>query len=192
MRLGTFVNTEISIDDVALHRLWTFTCAAEGEISAIGEVDVTQQGVHVTNMIHFMKQRASYGGTIIDYHALVELMEQYECREQDPRRLRFWFHTHGDMAAFFSHTDETTISKLTTVYGWDLLVAACFNRQGQTMWKVVSNSLELVPWSFTIPTDAPSCNEIAEVRPIINTLIRPLHTRFRLIRGRFGHGRYRI
>ena len=189
MILGTFVNTQISIDDAAIRRLWTYTCAADGEISAIGEVDVTSDGVHVPNMIHFTHQSGSYGSTRIDNHALVELMTRYDHEGRDPTRLRFWFHTHGDMEAFFSITDETTINKLVTTYGWSLLVAACFNRRGETMWKVVSNGLELAPWPFLIPTDAPSLDEVLAVLPIINELVQPLPTRFRLIRRRFGRGR---
>lgn len=153
----------VTIEPATLTALWGNVLSVDSEISCIGEVTTHGSVIKVLPTQHVLEQTNTWTKTEIEADALAKLMTQYIRERRSPSLLRFWWHSHGPMQAYFSGTDEDTIAKLAK-YCPDLFVAACFNNQGETYWRAVRNSFS-VDWRFTIPRGLrPSAAEVKELK----------------------------
>ncbi len=147
----------VTISEPAARKLWTYTCAAQGEISGIGEVEWDDTSIRIADIMHFLPQKGSDASKYLD-------------QGKSWKRLRFWFHTHGDMDAFFSYTDDSTIEKLSQRFP-DLFVAGVFNKRGKTRWRIVLNGEEH-DFEYRLPGEPPTEEELGEIRPEVNLIVK--------------------
>ena len=173
---------DVTMSPHMLRKLWTYACAAEGEISAIGEISIDGPLITVTDNIHLLKQDGTGGSTRLDMGAFAELCADYQATGKDPGSLRFWIHTHPHMSAFFSGIDDSTIEKLATMMDHPI-VAACFNTDGDTMWRIVDGDAQ-VDLTYKIPGKYPTRQEMDVVLPEIKGKVA--HNEF--FGGRFKYG----
>src|SRR5229473_3232308 len=56
----------VTISEPAARKLWTYTCAAQGEISGIGEVEWDDTSIRIADIMHFLPQKGSDASTELD------------------------------------------------------------------------------------------------------------------------------
>ncbi len=122
---------KIQVDAIAMQKLWTWVAMAKGEVSAIGTVNVIEEDevtiLRVTDF-HLLKQTCTESETELDPSALAKLLTKV-----DPRKLRCWVHSHGDMAVFWSGTDDETIEGLSN---GEWLLSLVVNKLHDTMMRL--------------------------------------------------------
>lgn len=97
---------------------------ADFEVSGFGTVTYDGKDFLVNDVI-LLKQEGGAAHTDIDPLSLSKA--QYELRGSEGE-LRFWWHSHVNMQAFMSGTDQATIKEIAQ-QGW--CVAAVFNKRGE-------------------------------------------------------------
>jgi hypothetical protein len=100
---------------------------ASGEMSCLGMADLVPGGFLVSQ-IFLLPQLAGPAEVEIDRDAIARLVADLDASGEDLTRLRFWHHSHGSIAAFFSSTDEATIRALSNGT-WSLALVS--NRAGE-------------------------------------------------------------
>lgn len=107
------LNIKIQISTEVLRKLWFWTQEADGEFSALGEVEQVLnektgriRALRVVDL-HLVKQSCNESETEMDSNSVCELMQKI-----DTDRLRIWVHSHGKITVFWSATDEKCIAGL--------------------------------------------------------------------------------
>jgi hypothetical protein len=124
--LGLVLPTE------AWTRIMTWVDLARDEVSGLGLVDPVTCGGKVVSYrvasVHLLEQVCSVAHTELDEEAVGKLMYELAVAGEDPSRLRFWWHSHGDGQPFWSSTDERTIETFGATAEW--YVSMVVNRRG--------------------------------------------------------------
>ena len=157
-RIGLGHVRELLIDPDLLRKLWALAAASATEISGFGEAHEVGGIIHIQKPFHVPEQEGSMVETKIGQEQLAPLITEYVKSGRSLQNLRFWFHTHGSMPAFFSATDEDTIRDLSSTM--PLFVAGVFNRRGDTMWRVVWHDVH-TEWEYEIEGGLLSTMELA-------------------------------
>jgi hypothetical protein len=112
-----------------MQKPWTWIDLANGEVSAIGTVDVIEDEVTILRVTDFflLKQTCSDVETELDQTALANLFS-----EVDPNKLRCWVHSHGDTSVFWSGTDDETIEGLSN---GEWMLSLVVNKYQETMMR---------------------------------------------------------
>ena len=125
----------IQVDATAIQKLWLWTDLAQGEVSALGIVDEIKDKdtrkveiLRVTDF-HLVNQICNDVETELDPEAIGQLMQEVD----DPARLRCWAHSHGTMGAFWSGTDDETISGLAN---GEWLLSLVVNKKREVMMRL--------------------------------------------------------
>ena len=110
---------------------------AKGEVSGLGLVtELTENGLiwafQVTDV--FLAEQSCNGSeTLISPEATARLMLDLDTRGFDTGRLKFWFHSHGDMKVFWSNTDDATIGGFRPK---DYFISQVVNKEGKELCRV--------------------------------------------------------
>lgn len=121
---------KVFILDKAREKVQFWVNQADIEVSGFGTAyyDKELDSIVVTDAWVLKQKTAGAAHTEIDGEALAALSE--EVAAIDPRlELRWWWHSHVNMQAFWSGTDTTTIKEL-GANGW--ISATVFNKRGET------------------------------------------------------------
>jgi len=118
------VGPSLFIDYMAYRKIMHFVNKSNFEVSGLGKVlfDEESNTVRVIDII-LLPQKNTQATTEIDEQAIAKAMFELKDAEGE---LRFWWHSHVDMATFWSHTDIETIERL-SAGGW--FVSSVFNQQ---------------------------------------------------------------
>ena len=112
------------------------------EISGLGRIEKDSQGNMVVTKVYLLDQENTSATTDIDAQAMAKLM--YETRE-DKGNLNFWWHSHVNMATFWSGTDMATIKQ----FGKNgYLLATVFNKQGDHRTAYFQGGTDFLPELF--------------------------------------------
>lgn len=118
----------LEIDDIVLQEVMHYVHASSFEVSGLGRVIHEMRGdvcvLRVTTC-HLLPQTNTSVHTEIDAEAVAKL--EYDGRN-DPGELRWWWHSHVQMAVFWSGEDRNTIAELSAP-GW--FAATVFNQKGE-------------------------------------------------------------
>lgn len=98
----------ILITPMARMKLDAYIRGAEGEISGLGQVEETAEGIKITD-VYLFKQICTGSTTDLDVSALSDALEEVIKDGKDPGSFKLWWHSHHDMGTFWSEKDETTI-----------------------------------------------------------------------------------
>lgn len=101
---------------------------APNEVSGFGLCSWNRELASVVIHRAFLsKQESGSATTELDATALSQLM--YQTRDE-PGELQWWWHSHANMATFWSNTDSDTIQTV-AANGW--LAATVFNKRGENL-----------------------------------------------------------
>lgn len=112
------------------------------EISGLGRIQKASNGDMVVSKIYLLDQKNTATTTDLDKNAVADL--QFASRE-DKGDLNFWWHSHVNMAAFWSGTDMATIKEF-GAKGY--LLATVFNKKGEYQTAYFQGSNGFLPELF--------------------------------------------
>lgn len=118
--------TRVIIEDHVYQEVMHYVNASDFEVSGVGNVIVEKtDGDTIFRVIscHLLPQVNTRAHTEIDAAAMAKL--EYQERAT-PGELRWWWHSHVDMAVFWSGEDRSTIEELSAA-GW--FTATVFNKK---------------------------------------------------------------
>ena len=97
----------VYITTKAFAKIVEFTMQCEEEISGFGKVECVEDGF-VINDSFILKQNVSGASTDIDTNELMKALMS----KRNTKNWRLWWHSHVNMEAFWSATDDETVEKL--------------------------------------------------------------------------------
>lgn len=93
---------------------WCRAGAEKGtEVSGLGLVKKTEDGFHIYDTF-LLKQKGGAAHTELDQDDILRLSRELHKKGVPLDRLRYWWHTHPKMAAFWSGTDDNTATDMAT------------------------------------------------------------------------------
>ena len=127
---------KLTAEDIRLYllpeveeRMRHYTELATGEVSGLGTVEEFDGGFLVTD-IFLPKQSCSPAGTELDQDSVATLIMELDQAGSDAGSLRFWWHSHGNLDAFWSNTDEACIMSLAN---GDYVLSLVTNKRGHLL-----------------------------------------------------------
>lgn len=180
--------TKVLMDNATMRKLWIWACAADSELSAMGEVSIEDGVLLVRPDVYLLKQEGTWGSTHLDMDALADLLADHMAAGKGTGRLKFWWHTHPNMSANFSYTDDDTIEKLSKLPGVSVTIASVFNTDGKTGWRLVVDGVSS-DFSFKIPGPKPTKEEMAEVKPMIKQFVNKKTSLWGGFSGRYNRAK---
>jgi len=143
----------IVITNKAFRKIKYLVDLCEYEISGFGTVERTDQNVFLIDNIFITKQFTSTSGDHVetDSEALNHFIYDLISKGGDPSKIKFQWHSHANIEAFFSSEDIDTIGNYTN----DFMISFVINKKGQCscrldIFKPFNLSLEL-PLFVKIP-----------------------------------------
>ena len=133
---------KVLINLPVLERIRYYVELARGEVSCLGTVERDGDNLVVTDLF-LPKQTCSGASTEMDPADVAALLVDLETQGIDPKTLRLWLHSHGEMQCFWSETDTETIRGLCND---GYLLSIVTNKKGATLARV--DVFEPIP--FTI------------------------------------------
>lgn len=121
--------TTLYIDPIVMKRINYYTQAASGEVSGLGIVSVDEKGRHVVNKVYLLEQESSGADTELKPEAISKLMVDMMKENEDPGKLKFWWHSHANMGVFWSGTDDTCAETLSKEFAFSLVVNKAGDRR---------------------------------------------------------------
>ena len=101
----------VLISAEAEQRIRHWVDLARGEVSGLGTVVPHNDGLLIEE-VYLLKQRCTGSHTELDDEAVAALLVELDAKGVDTGTVRFWWHSHGDLSAFWSGTDDSCIEGL--------------------------------------------------------------------------------
>lgn len=116
------------------------------EISGFGRISIKNEVIRIEE-IKIFKQICSAGGTVIDRYDVGEFWNNLD----DPSGWKLWWHSHGELQAYFSPTDHATMEERAEESDWGLSIVT--NRHGDIEVRIDFASpfryiIERIPWEI--------------------------------------------
>jgi len=140
----------------AMKRIMYYAEAADGEVSGLGTISKSGKRI-VVDKVFLLEQESSSGDTELDPEAISKLMGEMIKNNEDPAKLKFWWHSHGNMGVFWSGTDDECAETLSKEYAFSLVV----NKDREIRCRLDLHS----PFRLTI--DHIKMREISEENPTL-------------------------
>ncbi len=90
-------------------KLRAYVLAVTTEISFLGKVEKVNNNLVVLHDIYLLPQVVGSAHTVLDKEAMGRFYDDLMEKGEDPSSWKTWIHSHADMQAFYSGTDENTI-----------------------------------------------------------------------------------
>lgn len=169
---------EITMKDQVYRKILAYADLCSNEISALGSVQIENNKIMIDD-IHLFEQIVSGASTVMSQKDISQFLCDYIKNGKDPSALKFWWHSHVHMQAFWSGTDTDTINNFSS----DWMISMVSNKQGDfkirlDMFKPFRASFEDLP--LTIEYDR-SYNE--EVKNEIDSKVKSYYPFLPEIRG---------
>jgi hypothetical protein len=117
------METKIIIQHEVYTKIMHWVDKAVGEVSGLGKIQVAENGDLIVTSAILVEQQNTAASTDLDPGAVAKAM--FELKDT-PGELRFWWHSHVNMAVFWSGTDTATMQTL-GAHGWFL--STVFNKK---------------------------------------------------------------
>lgn len=129
---------EVLLDVAVFQKLKHWVALATGEVSGLGTVlevkdkagNVVQ---YIVDNIFLLKQRCTSADTVLDDASVGEFLYQMQQKGEDLSRIKFWWHSHGDLNTFWSTTDEENIQRLANSRS---LISLVTNHAGKILTRI--------------------------------------------------------
>lgn len=112
---------EVVIPEDVFAKMFAYVDAVEGEISGMGTVSV-KDGVYTVTDVWLLKQECTAASTKIEAAALADLRAEAYAQGKAPEGFQLWWHSHVNMATFWSGTDKSTMAELLVDVPWMLFI----------------------------------------------------------------------
>jgi hypothetical protein len=116
----------VYITPEARQRLDLYIQTADGEISGLGTVTRLGNDFLIT-AVHLFEQECTGASTELSSEDVSKFLLEAVRADIDPSGLKMWWHSHSNMGAFWSGTDEITASSFSN--GWMLSLVG--NKRGE-------------------------------------------------------------
>lgn len=123
---------KVVIDDMVYQKIMWWVNKSNNEVSGLGKVRRVGDVIHVIDVM-LLPQKNSGSTTDIEGDDVGKAMFELKDTEGD---LRFWWHSHVDMAVFWSGTDMDTMKKV-AAGGW--FVNTVFNKRREMRTAISMN-----------------------------------------------------
>lgn len=118
------------IDEQAWMKLKYYVQSTPGEISGLGKAEIDPEtGVITAVDFRIFEQVSSAAHTQISDEAQAKFMLELMQSGEDMVNWCIWWHSHGELSSFFSHTDVTTIN---SHQNQDFLISLVTNRRAES------------------------------------------------------------
>lgn len=164
---------QIKMADEAWQQFWRYTEIVDGEVGCFGYATISEESKEVVvDTIFLFPQEADTGSVDINDDALAFAINK-AIEDDRLNDLRFCIHSHGNMSAFWSGTDDDMIKKMGKTANW--FASAVFNKKrdavgridtftntpfGRCQW-TVGNKLDVVS-DASIQEDTATMAELAQ------------------------------
>ncbi len=138
---GPMTEHRVLIDFKVYQKIMHWVNKAQGEVSGLGKVIIDKGDYRVVDAI-LVEQQNTGASTELEPASVAKAM--YEMRET-PGHLNFWWHSHVNMAVFWSGTDIDTIREIGQ-HGF--VVATVFNKKNETRSALYVKAGEIIPEIF--------------------------------------------
>lgn len=125
---------KILIENNVATKLKYYTKLAPGEISGMGKTKVNEDGDIIFTDIMLFTQKCSGATTDIDDEALAKWMYELRTKGESLKDWNLWWHTHNDMAVFWSGTDDKCIKDHS--HGNNYLISLVTNKAGDYLGRL--------------------------------------------------------
>jgi len=133
--------------DVAWSKLQLAIHHCAKEVGWFGTVERTQSGNFLITDIFVLKQEVTAATTEIDGDALNALYEELFQQGKDPNQLRYWGHSHVNMAVSPSINDEEMVQEYVEDLGADdFFIRGIYNKRGASKVDVYIKQNEDMGW----------------------------------------------
>jgi hypothetical protein len=116
----------------ALKRVMYYARAADGEVSGLGTIVKDPTGRYIVDDVYLLEQESSAADTELNPESISKLMTDMMKKNEDPSRLKFWWHSHASMGVFWSGTDDTCAETLSREFAFSLVV----NKAGEKLCRL--------------------------------------------------------
>jgi len=136
-------DARIIIDETVYRKIYRWINASEFEVSGLGNivVDEDTNTIYVVDAI-LIKQENSRAETEMNANAINKAM--YDLRNAEGE-LRWWWHSHVNMPAFWSGTDTDTMKQLSE-HGW--FVSTVFNKMKEYQSAITQSFVPTSPSNY--------------------------------------------
>jgi|WetSurMetagenome_2_1015567.scaffolds.fasta_scaffold01396_27 hypothetical protein len=117
---------KVYITPEAKQRLDLYVDAVTGEISGLGRA-TCYKGVIFISEIYLLHQESSAGETELVPSAVADFINELIATQRDPGEVKVWWHSHANMGAFWSTTDDKTAENFSN--GW--MLSLVVNKKGE-------------------------------------------------------------
>lgn len=119
--VDTSEQLSVLVPEAVWDKMKAWVDLANGEVSGMGEVERSEDGkTYTVKDIWLAKQECSAGSTNLDGSAVAELRERLYTQGKALGGLKLWWHSHANMAVFWSGVDEATKAMLVKDSSWVL------------------------------------------------------------------------
>lgn len=178
---------EVTIAPQASARLDAYIKHASGEVSGLGLVEKDGDKFHITEVFLF-EQESSASDTELCQDDVSKFLVELATEGVDTSKLRLWWHSHANMATFWSSTDESNIRRINT----DWLLSVVGNKKGEYLARLdfispITLTLDDVP--FTVAAHLTEEEEAAIVQEIKDK-VTPVTYWYPYGKGSYGKSYY--
>jgi len=144
----------VFITPQAKQRLDLYIQLCPDEISGLGRVERLGEDFLITEVFLF-KQRATGASTELSEKDIAEWLTDLVRQGKDPSKIKLWWHSHASMGAYWSSTDEKTIS---SCFATDWMISLVGNKRGEycvrlDIYKPIRLTLDGLPLEVYWPED---------------------------------------
>lgn len=139
---GPMATTRVVINDEVYQKINHWIQKSPGEVSGLGKVTTEPDGTFRVIEAILVEQDNGAASTELDPTAVAKAM--YELRNH-PGHLNFWWHSHVNMAVFWSGTDIDTIREIGR-NGW--VLSTVFNKKRERLSAIYVKATDVLPEIF--------------------------------------------
>lgn len=133
---------KIIIENEVHQKIMCWVNASNYEVSGFGNVVIDKDGTLRVVSAHLCKQMNSHAETDIKAEDVAKAL--FEARN-DPGEMRWWWHSHVNMAVFWSHTDHQAMKDFaSTDDAW--MICTVFNKKNEHRSAYYSPKGSKMPW----------------------------------------------
>jgi len=112
--------------------MYSYCKLLDDEITGLGYVERISQFTFRIVDIYLLKQTVTSSSCVLDIDDQCALMQRLISEGKDPSKLKFWWHSHAHMGAFWSNRDEQTGRESVC----DYMISLVINHKGEIKCKL--------------------------------------------------------
>lgn len=164
MTVSISENLAVVLTDNAFKQLFGWAYSTPREISCLGAVS-REGNRFIIDQFYLLKQAGTSASTELDETAVASFLEQLitEGKKDEAGRIKCWAHSHPNMDAFWSKTDDETCRLLVNDYLISVVVGSNFQiRCRIDIATPVPVVFDNIPVLYQIPKDSLTMEKYAE------------------------------